>query len=276
MKRDLGKARDQHLKDAKDIREGHFTDFQKKALIGGGIAAAVLITYGAWKLHDTRARRYIQTGDKIIGIPFKRNELLSRTMTSDQIMKEVVPQVNPGKVKTYGRSNNCLRCSFAYELRRRGYDVEATSTARGGFEQTKIGVARALSGASKIRVTQSDLGQHSINTNIGHSVWLHNSKDLNEAGGIISSRIFNTLSKQEIGSRGELGMSWRFGGAHSIVYENISGKVHIFDPQRGKHFATPEEFLEYAKNIKDVAYTRLDNIDVDENFLFKEWIQNVK
>lgn len=267
------KIRDQNLKDIKNLQEGKLTDFQKKALIGAGVAAVVLVAYGAWRIHDTRARRFVQEGDKVVGIPFKRNNLLSRKMTSKQIMEEVVPQVNPGQGKVYGRSNNCLRCSFAYELRRRGYDVEATSTGRGGFEQTAVGVARALSGAGKRATSTSPLGEHEISLFSSGKDVLDNSP---VRARTTASKIFNALSTHEEGARGELGVSWKEGGAHSIAWEIIGGKVHIFETQLGRHFATPEEFMEYSKHISGAAYTRLDNIDIDEAFLMKEWIQNVK
>jgi len=66
------------------------------------------------------------------------------------------------------------------------------------------------------------------------------------------------------------------GGAHSIVWEVIGGKAHIFDTQTGEHFKTPSDFAKYARNMSDAAFTRLDTIDLDEHFLHREWIQNVK
>jgi hypothetical protein len=268
------KIRDQHLKDIKNLQEGKLTDFQKKALIGAGVAATVLAVYGVSRYRDTKARQFVQTGDKIIGIPFKRNDALSRKMTSKQIMEEVIPQINPGRGS--GRRNNCLRCSFAYELRRRGYDVEATSTAKGGFEQTAVGVARALSGA-KARSVSGRLGEHDIQIFQSHQE-IHNLMIKNSPGMArqVATRIFDGLPKEE-GARGELGISWgTLQGAHSIAWEIIGGKPHIFDTQVGKHFSSPEEFVEYAKHISEAAYTRLDDIDLDEGFLMREWIQNVK
>ncbi len=38
---------------------------------------------------------------------------------------------------------NCRRCTFAYEMRRRGYDVAATRTTN-GRGQTAVGVYNAL------------------------------------------------------------------------------------------------------------------------------------
>jgi hypothetical protein len=268
------KIRDQHVKDIEKLKQGKLTDFQKKALIGAGITAAVLITVGAYKLHDERARRYIQEGDKIISpIKFKRNDALARTMTSDQIMHEVVPQINPGH--GYGRKINCLRCTFAYELRRRGFDVEATSTSKGGPEQVSYEVAKALSGAFRKKVTDSPLGEHVILPNLSSVGKVKSPEDQVKYGRAVASSIFESLSKHDPGARGDLSMSWLLGGAHSIAWEKVGSSVHIFDTQNGKHFKTAEEFIEYAKNISEVAYTRLDDVDLDEAFL-TGWIQNVK
>ena len=47
-----------------------------------------------------------------------------------------------GKDGKFGTKLNCRRCTFAYELSRRGYDVKATRTMK-GTGQTYLGVAKA-------------------------------------------------------------------------------------------------------------------------------------
>ena len=117
----LSTVRDQKLKDAADIREGKLTDGQKKALIGAGIAAAVLIAYGSYKYVDSGKLNQRKTKD----IPFKKNDLLTRKMGPDRLMKEVVAPINPD-YGAPGTKMNCRRATMAYEMRRRGYDVQAT------------------------------------------------------------------------------------------------------------------------------------------------------
>lgn len=269
--KDLEKWRDQNLKDIKNIKEGHLTDFEKKAAIGAGITAAVLLAYGAYKLNDSGQINQF----KMRNTPLKTKDILSRKMTTKQIMDEVIPGINPGK--GLGTKMNCRRCTLAYEMRRRGFDVQATRS-RSGTGQTAAGLFNALnpkghlntsvwsgmfSGGKKTPADlafKSGLGKNSIPISF-------NPKGASKA-------IFDDLNHlTEEGSRGELCMSWRFGGAHSMAWEKIGGKVHIFDTQMNKHYSTPEEFDDIASKMGRVAWTRLDNIDLNEEFLTR-WVTN--
>jgi hypothetical protein len=89
-----------------------------------------------------------------------------------------------------------------------------------------------------------------------------------------SAKIFEALGKNPDGARGELGMSWTHGGAHSMAWEIIGGKPVIFDTQNG-HSYTQAEFESVTKVMKNAASTRLDDVPLNTNFLGK-WVRNVK
>lgn len=277
LKKDFANKRDVELKRARDIREGRLTDQQKKVLIGAGIAAAIIIAYGSYK--------YVDSGKlnqrKLRDIPFKKNDLLSRKMGSERLMKEVVAPINP-EFGAPGTVNNCRRATFAYEMRRRGFDVTATKTLSGSGQTTSsivnattpdlkrpIGDMKFLRGVieegGKGPLTEiadtSGLGKKEIPFN-----WYAHGTDKTKA-------IFNSIAKQPEGSRGELAVEWKFGGRHSMAWEVIKGKANIIDAQSGELFS-PDGFAQkMGDNVSKAGFTRLDNIDLNTEFL-KRWVRN--
>lgn len=62
-------------------------------------------------------------------------------------MRDVIRGVNP-KYGQPGSKMNCRRCTFTYEMRRRGYDVEATRSTK-GIGQTGLGLAYGVTPGKK-------------------------------------------------------------------------------------------------------------------------------
>jgi hypothetical protein len=85
--------------------------------------------------------------------------------------------------------------------------------------------------------------------------------------------IFDTLAKEPNGSRGELGVMWNMGGGHSMAYEIVKGKPVIFDGQTGKIFDAAEKFMDGMPSIKNAGFTRLDNVDLNVDYLMR-WMTN--
>lgn len=289
----------QALKDAEAKRSGKLTRNEKIAVA----SAAIVATYAAYKLGSN----YIQSGEANRAMmkgkafmegkeapTFNRNETFAhKGFDADQLKVFVANGINePG---SFGGKVNCRRCTLTYEMRRRGYDVKATKTTTGRGQDggglfntmTKEGdklVAPGLSGifaragseqinkargktdetpftdfATKI-AEQGGAGLNKIHTN-------SNDRSVN------SKSVFDTLSKEPNGSRGEVGITWAMGGGHSIAYEIVNNKPVIFDTQTGKYFKTPEEFDVYGSKVNTASFTRLDNVDLNEDFLMR-WMKN--
>jgi hypothetical protein len=283
----LEKHRDQQLKNAKDVREGHLTDKQKKVLIGAGIVAVALATYGAYKMTDSGQTRALISR----GSPFKKNDLLSRKMSSESLMREVVKPINPGYGKgEFGTRMNCRRCTFAYEMRRRGLDVKATRT-HAGTGQLPTSMLRAIDPKSDAplskfgivrRMVQEKLEEKSGPGTVTNFMTQGKGSPTQSIGkGVLnvfepherSQWIFEQLAKNPEGSRGELGMHWKMGGAHSMAWEVINGVPRIFDTQSG-HAYDATSFTDVAKNIVSADQTRLDNLPLNSAFL-RRWVANV-
>lgn len=280
------------IPEEKSFRERH-----KKALIGAGVVAGILVAYGSYKLVDSgQAREFISAGKEFMGHgqSWKKNELLASKMDADGIMKNVVPKVNP-KYGEIGTKNNCRRCTFAYEMRRRGMDVQTTRSIS-GTGQTAGGFVRAITPGSheptsKVGMLTKILrggireGDEIANTPLGRALqhpfgiepildkksrWANSYSPLKKA-----TTIFDALGKHPEGARGELGIGWRMGGRHSMAWEIIRGKPVIFDTQSGKAYKTIDELAKIADAIGDAGATRLDDMPLNNAFL-RRWIQNVK
>ncbi len=150
--------RDEQLNDAKARREGKMTSGQKKALVGLGVASAVVAAYGTYKVQDSGEfhRLSLKGKDLLDGKKthtWKQNpNLAASDMDTRAIFRDVVDKINPDFGEP-GTVMNCRRATFAYEMRRRGHDVAATKS-RGATGQTAGGLLRAT-GAEDLDVPTS-------------------------------------------------------------------------------------------------------------------------
>ncbi|QPL14663.1 hypothetical protein SEA_SCHWARTZ33_18 [Gordonia phage Schwartz33] len=211
-----------------------------------------------------RVRSSITRGKKFVSMNSeywdKRADFASKTYSADEIQQKVVPGINPDYPGS-GATMNCRRATLAYEMRRRGYDVEATKT-REGRGQDVAGITKATG----LKGRERRQAEASFNLRGGGEEFIPN------GGG---KQIFDALSKQPERSRGELVLNWRApqpgipGGAHSVAYEVINGKAHVFDTQSGwKHDSSSPIFM----NAETAAFTRLDNKDLNKKHLTR-WMK---
>jgi hypothetical protein len=63
------------------------------------------------------------------------------------------------------------------------------------------------------------------------------------------------------------------GGGHSVAWEIIGGKPHIFDTQSGEVFKDVASFSKFSENVVEAGFTRLDNLDLNDDFL-QRWVQS--
>ncbi len=161
-------------------------------------------------------------------------------------------ETNPGRASPNRRYHvNCVLCSVNYELRRRGYDVIATRS-KTGFEPE---IWRSWFKDSKF----DDMhGYKTVEEILNAQCTKENSKKMynwtNE----------NLLSQGE-GARGLLNVVWVGGGGHAVNYIVKNNKVLIYDGQAGIK-QDLKKMLDYSV---DVGYTRLDNCDIDFDYLKK-------
>ena len=132
----------------------------------------------------------------------------------------------------YAYDMNCMNCTTAYELRRRGYDVEA-----GAWRQSNTQYASLENWYEGVKIKE-----------------VKNTDNLVEA----------IKSDNPPGSRGNLMVQWAGGGGHSMAYEvDSKGSVHILDPQTNS--VVDEDKL--PELIQSAKYARTDNLELKKGVL---------
>lgn len=307
----LEKNQQAALRNAQAVQQHKLTSTQKKVIVGavvvGAVAGAVVITRGqqsgAFNSLALRGSAFVR-GEKV---PFNVNKELSGRMSVNDLLNKVAKPVNPG-YHTAGGHMNCRRSTYTYELRRRGFDVHATTSAV-GWGQSESGVINALttegrdfyrkmsmsesivtSGASsvargdtrinpakKILLEGLHQGEHDSNSaarilknvKAGKPIW----SGIESSTTSSSKRVLEELAKQPNGARGEVVFKFpNFG--HSMAYEVVDGVPHIFDSQKGTLYNSATKMVESKwDGFSAAEITRLDNLDLDLKFLTR-WATN--
>lgn len=250
-----------------------------------------------------KSKAYLEGGEH----QFKKNASLAGKKSIDEIMNDVVKPINPEFGKP-GTTQNCRRCTLTYEMRRRGLDVKATYTTNASGQHL-VGLENALTpgqdkatrgmeffkdvnkrfqanpnlnpwGESGVKFTNFDAKAYKkqlkadAKKNGTKSNWYQrNMKAWDAEAEHRAKNIMDDLAKQPEGARGELGMGWLMGGGHSVAYEIVGGKPHVIDNQSGKVYSTPKQLTKLTEGAGEVAYTRMDNKEINEDYL-RRWAQD--
>lgn len=284
--RKLEAEKAQALKDAEAKRQGKLTDHQKKVAIGAAAVGTIIAAGVTYKLAQKGEFRRLSAKGKALvtgqEFQFKTNaSLAEKGLSAEQIHQRVVKGVNPD-YGGIGTKMNCRRCTFAYEMRRRGLDVQATRTSSGSG-QNAHGLLNAVSPGEKLRPT----GKIGVLVTAAKETVKKQTDpnavtpllDITKSGGGKNAIpgthplvILETLAREPNGSRGELGVLWRGGGGHSMAYEIINGVPHIFDTQNGRRY-DEDSFIGAFPGVKSAAFTRLDNLPLNNDQLLR-WVRN--
>lgn len=138
--------------------------------------------------------------------------------------------------KTMGHTENCMLCSTAMDLKRRGYDVKAGSSADGYY-------AKDLTNWYKEKKAPT-MGRF--------------------------NNIVEQLNQQPEGSYGNFMVYWKEGGGHSMFYHIEDGKAVLYDSQSNKKYSmnTIAKHVNYA--TPGHCFLRTDNLTPDYEFLKKQ------
>lgn len=196
--------------------------------------------------------------------------LKSKPTTCDEDMALVNPDYDKSDPLT---SQNCAYCTMAYDMRRRGYDIESKYDSNG---LSTYQVLRNYDWSAARKQFKQETGIDADLTDFPdaliHTVYIEsNSKereldahsrfddapthDRKEA----VTRLERELSNYGEGSRGMIAMSWKFGGAHAIAWEVQNGKVVYRDCQVNKKI----DISTYMSRSDEMQYVRLDNLSLD-------------
>ena len=178
---------------------------------------------------------------------FSELKKIDTEQTSDECQKAVNPDYD---ATIYDRSMNCTFCSSAYDLRKRGYDVEANPISM--CEAYTIDDICSWYDNPQ-RVSKSDIET------------TYRQRALTDPKDIVTKRemLVESLKNNGEGSRGHLVLYWGTGGAHDVIWEVENGEVVMRDCQTGEVNRT-FSILSYAV---DYEYIRTDNLEPTEEIL---------
>jgi len=301
----LDKEQQRALRDAEAVQKGKLTSTQKKVIVGAVAVTAIVGGVAIYRGQQSGALNSYKllAGARVRGqkVPFKMNKELSQSMSAKDILAKVSRPVNPG-YRTPGGQMNCRRATYAHELRRRGFDVHATTSSM-GWGQSESGVINALTtegrdifrsqsvSRSVVETGFSSVAQGDRRTSpakilvdglskspeqIGRDA-LRAIKEGRGAESIIGSqsssrKVLAELAKQPNGSRGEVLFKFPSFG-HSMAYEVINGVPHIFDSQKANLYDASTLVESKWDGFTAAEIRRLDNVDLDLNFLTR-WATN--
>lgn len=145
---------------------------------------------------------------------------------------------------------NCQRCVIAYEMRRRGYDVEAGPYERGdNLAIWKNNIRKSFSNYDEYVHTQK------YDTRPDGSKYSSRSQ-------LIKAMEADMLNKGE-GARFILDWDWKnFSCGHTVNAEIIDGKVSIFDSQTGNSYSIQDLINRKDLRATTLTCTRVDNLEL--------------
>lgn len=166
--------------------------------------------------------------------------------TNDEHQKKVNPKYD---ASTYDYSMNCSFCTAAYDLRKRGYDVEANpiSMVEAYTVEDVCGWYKGAKSVSKSTVEAQYRKQ------------VTKTKEAPSESDMLST----ALKKYGDGARGHLALYWDYGGGHDVIWEVENNEVVFRDCQTGEISRT----LSYLSYASDYDYVRVDNLEPTEYVL---------
>lgn len=160
---------------------------------------------------------------------------------------------NPNYDKAREYQINCQRCVPTYEMRRRGYDVEALGNLRGSVKLGNLEKMKEL-----WSLEDKDILRNYIEIKRGENITI---KDAD------FGNVLDFIEDSDIGSRFQISWWWsKNRTGHTIVAENTRKGAMFIDPQLGKTFTT-EQFWRLDKNKRKMFLFRIDNRKINEDML---------
>lgn len=188
----------------------------------------------------TQEPKYIEDN----GNPFPDLNLKTEEFTKDEDMEAINPDYDPND---YGTSMNCTYCTAAYDLRQRGYDVEAMEIVETDDPTTMDEVASWYEG---------------VEWNYGSMIVDDPSNAYDYMSSLSNKEIetiVDSLEEYEDGSYGHMMLWWSGGmGGHDVVWEVENGEVKFRDCQTNQ-VVEPKDYLELCY---DCDYFRADNLEL--------------
>lgn len=210
-----------------------------KAFAGGYYGQNSILEQGAKAAIETYKNRPFKSLDDI---PKKTSQ-----MSADEDQQKVNPNYDPNDASY---SMNCAYCSATWDLRRRGYDVEARAfTMTYDTDMAEI--------ASWYGAREEDFK--------GFSLW--DARVYNQQVEEYHEAMEEAMLAEGEGAYGNFVMYWAGGGGHSVVWSIENGELIIRDTQLGTVDKWDDYVAKRGDYISSYAYLRTDNRKLDPKIL---------
>lgn len=164
-----------------------------------------------------------------------------KAFTDEEQESAVNPQFDIFDSET---SQNCWSCALAYDMRQKGYDVQAQHFDGGATDEE---IARCYADG-KMSKYPGDKDADNATHSADESKWFKS--EVNSFGGA--------------GTRGILTVTWSDGGGHAINYEvDDKGAVSIIDSQINMKYSG-KDVDDYFSNVSSLSVMRTDNLSSSE------------
>lgn len=174
--------------------------------------------------------------------------------TDEEDQAVINPDYDPD---SYAYSMNCAYCTAAYELRQRGYDVEA-APANQFTANTLEEIESWYKGAESVGFETVDIDTYERTESAkGAEVAFA------EAEKKAAKAVEQQLRECGDGARGQFLLHWYGGGGHSMVWEVEGNDVVVRDSQTNE-IVDMTEYFGYANSG---YYIRTDNVELSDNIL---------
>lgn len=200
---------------------------------GIGVALTKKVTEVLTEIRKPKAKNH---DDKLPELELKDEK--EKKQSDDEDMALVNPDYNNGTDWT--TANNCAYCTAAYDLRQRGYDVEAADITP--YQANTIQEIAGWYEDADVRDSSDVVGK--------------NSATVSEA----TKALEKELASYGDGARGHLCIWWLGGGGHDVIWEVEGKDVVIRDCQTNEKL----EVIDYMQYAGDFSYFRSDNLEVNE------------
>lgn len=251
--------------------KGYVLSRDEQLALGVGLAAAAAIV-GVKAIKSIRDKIEMDKADakadenvKIEDLRRSQNTKIDketgfRLKNSDEPELEDMRHVNPNRGRSDGSGDtNCMFCTVAWEMRKRGYDVQALQSTR-GFNNSFFGTCFKEPKEVDIESRELKFKDRFMKYDI-YSIVRPSKVD--------QSKIWDTLDKEPVGSRGYIGVDFinSYMG-HAMYYEVTKDGPVISDTQQVKQY-TRKKKCKFLDDVAKAQLIRLDNLELDVDGLKK-------
>lgn len=200
---------------------------------GIGVAVTVKAAEIMAEIGKPKAKKH---DEKLPELELKDDD--EKKQTDDEDMALVNPNYKNGKDWT--TANNCAYCTAAYDLRQRGYDVEAAEITP--YQANNIYEIAGWYENADVRDFSDVVGKDSATVTE------------------VTKALEKEMSQYGDGARGHLCIYWAAGGGHDVIWEVEGDDVVIRDCQTNEKLDV-NDYMQYAG---DFMYFRSDNLEPSE------------